>query len=229
MSLRVVIGSDIRLYRDGLDAHLSQVGGFTIVGTVVRRVEALECVTASHPDIVLLDLAMQESLEIVADIHAYAPEVHVVVIAVPETERSVIACAEAGVAAYVPRAASLDDLVATLQSVVRGESIVSPRMAASLLARVRTLAADRVRPLDVTTLTSREQEILGLLEHGLSNKQIAARLRIEMPTVKNHVHNILAKLNVSRRSEAVARLRGATPASAPSFLAPYRPGARAAD
>ena len=105
------------------------------------------------------------------------------------------------------REGSLDDLRRAIDSVARGESIVSPKMAASLLRRVSTLAADRAAPPAIEELTVREREIVGLIEQGLANKQIAARLNIELATVKNHVHRILEKLDVTRRGEIAARLR----------------------
>jgi DNA-binding NarL/FixJ family response regulator len=126
----------------------------------------------------------------------------------------VIACAEAGIAAYVAREGSLDDLVATLHSVMRGEARVSPRIAAVLLRRVGDMATGRAQRVRASPLTERETEIAGLVADGLSNKQIARRLRIRLPTVKNHVHNILEKLEVGRRTEIGAALGLVTEAPA---------------
>jgi DNA-binding NarL/FixJ family response regulator len=128
---------------------------------------------------------------------------------VPETEHDVIPCAEAGVAACLPRETTLADLSATIERVAAGESNASPRVAAMLLRRIATLA-ERNSP--EANLTAREEEILVLIDDGLSNKQIARRLSIELPTVKNHVHNILEKLHVHRRYEAAARMRARTAA-----------------
>jgi two-component system, NarL family, nitrate/nitrite response regulator NarL len=86
--------------------------------------------------------------------------------------------------------------------------VCSPQIAASLIRRVRTLSCERPAPSDVPPLTARQWEILDLIDEGLSNKEIAGRLCIEVPTVKNHIHNILDKLQVRRRSEAAARVRG---------------------
>jgi DNA-binding NarL/FixJ family response regulator len=95
-------------------------------------------------------------------------------------------------------------LVATLESATRGEALFSPRMAASLLRRVAALAATQPSPSAQVRLTPRERDIMRLLDEGLSNKEIAQRLGIEVATVKNHVHNILEKLQVHRRGEAAA-------------------------
>jgi two-component system nitrate/nitrite response regulator NarL len=119
----------------------------------------------------------------------------------------VIAVAEAGASAYVTPDGSMEDLACVVESVERGEVLCSPGMAAGLFRRVATLARDRqLDPID-EKLTARELDVLRLVEAGLSNKEIATALSIELPTVKNHVHRILEKLHVNRRSEAAARAR----------------------
>jgi two-component system nitrate/nitrite response regulator NarL len=106
----------------------------------------------------------------------------------------------------VTQDASLDDLAGTIRGVLRGELRCPPRIAATLFKRVAALAAPG-RPALATVLTAREREVLAVLDEGLSNKQIAARLCIEIATVKNHVHHILEKLQVASRSEATAYAR----------------------
>jgi DNA-binding NarL/FixJ family response regulator len=130
----------------------------------------------------------------------------VVGIAVPDGEDDVIACAEAGLSGYVTRTDSIAATVEAIESVARGELVTTPRMAAALLQRVRNLATSAPAP-GAVRLTPREREIADLLGDGHSNKAIAQRLHIEPTTVKNHVHNILAKLGVSRRADAAQRLR----------------------
>ena len=115
--------------------------------------------------------------------------------------------AEAGIAGWVTREASVDDLRATVASAAAGEAVFSPRLAASLLRRVAALASERRVGAQATPLTRRQREILALIDEGLSNKEIARRLSIEVATVKNHVHNILEKLEVTRRAEAAALVR----------------------
>jgi len=159
--------------------------------------------------VVLLDTAIPDNVWIVRALVAAVPGPKVVALAVPEVEREVLACAEAGVAGYVTREGSVEDLVAAVESVARGEMVISPRMAATLLQRVATLALEQSPAAIEARLTTREVEILDLIDQGLSNKEIARRLTIELSTVKNHVHNILEKLNVTRRGEAAARARAA--------------------
>jgi two-component system nitrate/nitrite response regulator NarL len=161
----------------------------------------------TRPEIVLLDMAMAGSVASIRAIVEGASDVKVVALAVAETDHDIVACAEAGVAGYVSRDGSTGDLIATIDSVVRGETLCSPRIAATLLQRVAALAAERGTAAPVASLTPRQREILGLIGQGLSNKEIARRLCIELSTVKNHVHSTLEKLGTHRRAEAVALLR----------------------
>ena len=126
---------------------------------------------------------------------------------VSEAEDDILECAEAGIAAYVLREGSIEDLVETLEATVRGELCCTPKVAATLMRRLAALAATQPSALDATHLTSRELGILRLIERGLSNKEIAGRLFIEVSTVKNHVHHVLEKLQVRTRGEAAARYR----------------------
>jgi two-component system nitrate/nitrite response regulator NarL len=135
-------------------------------------------------------------------------EVKVVALGVPEVEADILRFAEVGVHAYVPPQAGVDDLIRAVNGVVRGEPPCSPRIAAALLRRVAVLAAAHGPQSEMRQLTCRERQTVQLIEEGLSNKEIARRLCIEVPTVKNHVHSILKKLRAKRRGEAAALLRG---------------------
>jgi DNA-binding NarL/FixJ family response regulator len=117
----------------------------------------------------------------------------------------VLRCAELGVSGYVTRADSIATTISAVESVARGELLTTPRMAAALLERVARLARD-VPATDGGRLTRREQEVLRLIQAGLPNKLIAQRLQIALPTVKNHVHNILEKLQVRSRGEAARQV-----------------------
>lgn len=126
------------------------------------------------------------------------------------TENVVLALAEAGVVGFIDGDAALDDLVAAVARAQRGEATCPPAIIMMLLQRIAALA-NRSPVAPQAVLTSRERQIVQLIAEGLSNKEIARRLSIEVATVKNHVHNILEKLQVNRRSDAVARLRLAPP------------------
>jgi DNA-binding NarL/FixJ family response regulator len=125
---------------------------------------------------------------------------------VPEADDEIVQLAEAGVDGLVTRDASLADVLDAVAAAVRRETLTSPTVAAVLLRRVASLAGER-RPAETSSLTRREREIVALIGRGLSNKEIAQSLRIELSTVKNHVHNILEKLHVPRRTDAVAAAR----------------------
>jgi two-component system, NarL family, nitrate/nitrite response regulator NarL len=209
--IRVLIVDDLRLYREGLAHALGQRPQIAVVGTSSRRAAALTEIARLQPAVVLLDMAMPESFVMVRELRECAPDVKVVALAVADDDQDVLACAEVGLAGYVPRDGSFEDLVAAVESAARGELLCSPRMAAALFRRLATLADGREPTRGEQQLTTRELEILRLIGDRLSNKEIAARLSIEVATVKNHVHNILEKLHVHTRSEAAARLRGDRP------------------
>jgi DNA-binding NarL/FixJ family response regulator len=203
---RVLLVSDVSVHRDSLMEQLDREPGILVVGATSDLVQGVAEYWNLSPDLVLLDVAAEERVPAIGALVAAVPDVRVVAFAVPETEGDIIACAEAGVAACVTREASFDELVATIERVGSGESLCSPQVAAVLLRRVATLAAARSDE-PAASLTSREREILDLIAEGLSNKQIAQVLCIEVPTVKNHVHNLLEKLEVHSRHEAAALLR----------------------
>ena len=202
--VQVFIVADVSVHRDGLHEVLEREARIHVIGATATVQESIAEITDLAPDVVLLDVAGEDRIAaITALVHAI-PGVKVVACAVPETEHDVIPCAEAGVAACLPRETPFTDLVATIEHVASGESSASPRVAAMLLRRVAKLAANRSPEAH---LTAREEEVLVLIDDGLSNKQIARRLSIELATVKNHVHHILEKLQVHRRYEAAARMR----------------------
>jgi two-component system nitrate/nitrite response regulator NarL len=205
--VRVFIAAHVRLYRDALAESLAREPGVEVVGMSGDPTEMLLQVRELKPEVVVLDPAVAENLDAVRRLVNRAGEIKVVVLASPATEGDIIACAEAGVSGFVTRDDSLADLVGSIQSAARGDLRCSPQTAGTLLRRVTALATDRSPGSLEAHLTAREVEVAQLIDEGLSNKQIALRLCIELPTVKHHVHHILEKLAVARRSEAVSRLR----------------------
>jgi two-component system, NarL family, nitrate/nitrite response regulator NarL len=204
---RVVIVADIRLYREGLAAVLQQSGRVEVVGTAEDGAAAVAAVWRLEPDMALVDMAIPSGASSVRAILETAPLVKVVGLAVPDAEKDVVACAEAGVAGLVTRDFTVDELVEAIESAARGELLCSPRTAAALLRRVATLSASsRGDDASEAALTHREREIAELVARGLSNKEIAKELTIQVATVKNHVHRILEKLHARRRSEVAARV-----------------------
>jgi len=206
--IRVVVVSDVRLYREGLSQLLGRRDTIEVVASAATLEDALAGVSKAQPDIILLDAAMRDGVGTMRALRETAPSVKVVALSVAELEQDVLACAEAGVAAYVTREASIEDLLAALDRAVRGEALCSPRIVATLMRRLAALAVGNHGGDMSEPLTAREREILRFVDRGLSNKDIARELHIEAATVKNHVHSILEKLKVHRRGEAAARMRG---------------------
>lgn len=203
--IKVFILSDVRLYRDGLIACLPLGTNFAVVGSAPYRLEAIHRIRAARPDVLLADLSERANIHVVRTVATTFPRVRIVALSVWEVEQDIAACAEAGVHGYVSHDASVDELLAVAESVAGGESFCSTETAA-LARRLSRHHAEAQYP---GALTYREREIARLVERGLSNKEIAGELSIELATVKNHVHNILEKLRVRRRGEVAAKLRGA--------------------
>ncbi|MDH6143523.1 two-component system nitrate/nitrite response regulator NarL [Kitasatospora sp. GP30] len=202
--LRIFVIAGIRLYREGLAEILGRLPDVAEVDTAEDGRDGVARVGVFRPHIVLLDMSLADSLETVRVLAHGTPPTRVVALAVPETEGHVLACAKAGVVGYVPREGSVHDLVTTLRHVAKGEAVCAPHIAASLFRQV-ALLSDRAAPeRPPARLTERERQIVDLIALGLANQEIARRLGIELCTVKNHVHNILEKLNVRRRSEVAA-------------------------
>ena len=199
--------SEVRLYREGLvrllrrDARLEVVGTATAVGDALEQLPAL----AEPPEAVLLDVPHPAGPGQLVQLEPAVPTARIVALNVPEAdEGAVIAWAEAGVSGLLARDVGVEDVAKAVETTAQGGTVCSPQLAAVLL---RHVARDAEAP-PAAPLTSREREIAALIEQGLSNKEIAARLEIGLPTVKNHVHHILTKLKAARRGQAAAMLRG---------------------
>jgi two-component system, NarL family, nitrate/nitrite response regulator NarL len=203
---RVFVVAHVRLYREGL-ADLLARAGFDVVGTGVDADSCSAALSAAQPDIVLLDVVGAADVAAIRQLVSALPGAAVVVFGLSGSNNGVLACAEAGARGYVTRDQSGDGLVEVLKSVARDEALCSPRIAAALMKRVAALAPPGPAEAEVR-LTRREFEIATLVEQGLSNKEIAQRLVIEVATVKSHMHNILEKLKATRRADAAAWVRG---------------------
>jgi two-component system nitrate/nitrite response regulator NarL len=198
--IAVLVASDVRLYREGVAAVLARREPICVVGAAGSASEALRQVDALRPDVVVFDMSMPSSLEAVRALTTNT-SCKVVAFAVDEIESTILPCIEAGVAGYVPCEGSIEDLAAMVEAVFRGESPCSPRIAAALFRRLASVACNPpVPPGWCVSLTSRERHILAFIRSGLSNKEIAQKLSIEVSTVKNHVHNLLAKMGVTTRA-----------------------------
>jgi two-component system nitrate/nitrite response regulator NarL len=199
----VYVISPVRVYRESLSASLNGVNGIRVVGTEGTVTQALPELRERRPDVALLDAAVPD-VDAVPPLAA-EPDMKLVALGVPEAEA--LPWVEAGVSGYVSREASLEELAMALAQVADGQVVTSSEVAGHLLSRIRQLSEQTADEETTARLTPREAEVLDLVAEGLSNKLIARRLSIQEQTVKNHVHNVLLKLGVDRRAEAVARIR----------------------
>jgi two-component system nitrate/nitrite response regulator NarL len=222
-SIRVFIASKVRLYRESLARLLGQQPRISVVGAGDLGEEIFSALIKTVPDVLMLDVSGGAGLSPGARLASQLPGIRILGLAVEDVEAQVIACAEAGLCGYVPCDASVEDLITALGRVAHGETACSAAMAGGLFRHVGQVALGR--PAQANLLTCRQRQIVQLINEGLSNKEIARRLSLGVSTVKNHVHNILDRLQVSRRAEAAARLRGLPAARrGPSMtIAPSRP------
>lgn len=217
-SVRVLVVDDIRLFRDHV---LDVLGAQPFVERAAGAAdadEALRAVADHGFAVVLVSLTTRDSLAICRRLVAAAADTRVIALGVSGSDDEVVACAEAGVTGYLLRDETSDGLLRVVAAAGRGEVTCPPPVAAALMRRMGQRGRGSGGPAGGSRLTTREREILGLIDEGLSNKEIARKLNIEIRTVKNHVHNLLEKLEVSRRGEAAALVRGARgPARAPGW------------
>lgn len=193
---------EVRLYREGLAALLVERRRHAVVG--LSPVQAMQGDLArAAPQAVLVEAPLlqrvpQQQLGITADMAVLAFAVR------EDDEDAVLGCAKQGASGFLSHDAPLDELLAALESVRQGGIHCSPRLTRLFMLRAAGGALASPGAESPLTLTTREREVLDLITHGLSNKEIARRLGIESATVKNHVHHLLEKLHVRRRSQAAA-------------------------
>ena len=206
----MVIVSDIRFLRESLAEIFREERGPRVLGTCGELHAVAMCAKFS-PEIVLLDVSLPGAIRAVGKIRAALPMSRVVAMALTETVETVVAWAEAGVDGYLPNTAALADLDALLADILRGAQACSARVVPGLLRRIAQGAASAHSAAREAraglALTPREQQIVGMIGAGMSNKDIARQLDIGLATTKSHVHNLLAKLNIQRRGQAAAWMR----------------------
>ena len=204
---RVLVASEVRLFQEGIAALLDHLDRVRVIGTTSLHHAPVKTAEL-EPDIVLFDATRPANLEYAKALTDQTPAPKVVAFGVAEADAEIVTLAAAGIAGYTRDDAAPEDVVTVLASAMHGELLCSPRAAATLSRQVATLSRNG-RGSSGPDLTSRELQIADLVDRGLSNKGIARRLGIQATTVKNHVHNILAKLKVHRRGEAAAHVRSA--------------------
>jgi len=200
----LLIVSEVRLLREGVAGVVDGHPVLEVAGLYETLREALLALRNYDGATVLLDGSFPGGLEAVRTIHEVAPSACVIAFAVSETEENIVAWARAGAAGYIPANAALHELAHCIEGISRGEQICSAALASRLIRSLRApqVAIEPPRASCVPVpLTTREQEIIRMLAEGLSNKEIARNLHIELSTTKTHVHNLLGKLGLQRRGQ----------------------------
>ena len=209
-ALRLLIADDHPAFRAGLRLLLESLDDVEVVGEAATGAEAVELAVEHLPDVVVMDLQMPGvgGIEATRAIVARAPEVNVLVLTMFEDEDSVFAALRAGARGYVLKGAGQEELARAIRAIASGEAIFSPAIATRVIDFF-SRSRDDQPPQAFPELTDREREVLGLIAEGLPNPEIMRRLVLSPKTVRNHVSNILAKLQVRDRSEAIVRAREA--------------------
>lgn len=233
--IKLVVTSAIRIYREGLGHIVGEPLDIDVIGLANDKSSTIQLVSHYRPEVLLLDVTMHDSFSLAKQVAILNPSTKIVALSVADDESHILNCAEVGVQCYVPFEASKDDIIDAVREASKGQCYCPPNIAAYLLRKVQNaFAVGRkhnqhneyesaiVNPVINThteeTLTRRERQIGKLLAKGLSNKQIALDLCIEVSTVKNHVHNLLVKLKVKNRCQAVLHLQHEFSTSSSSTL-----------
>jgi two-component system, NarL family, response regulator LiaR len=197
MPIRIVIADDHFIVRQGLRVFLSFDPDLEVVGEAVNGKQAIELAHSLNPDVILMDLVMpvMGGVEAIATIRRELPDVEVLALTSILEDNSVVDAIRAGAIGYLLKDTEADDLMRAIKAAAAGQVQLSPKAALRLMREVRI-------PDNTDPLTHRETEILKLVGSGLSNKDIAHQLTIGEKTVRTHVSNVLAKLNVTSRTQA---------------------------
>jgi DNA-binding NarL/FixJ family response regulator len=208
--IRVLVADDHPMFRDGLRALLASVPDAELVGEASTGEEAVSLAAELRPDVVVMDVQMPkgDGIEATRRIVSDSPSVRVLIVTMFEDDATVFRAMRAGARGYVLKGANYAEMLRAIKAVGDGEAVFGPQIASRLadyFAAIRPAAAPDVFP----ELSDREREVLGLLAEGLKNPEIAKRLYLSSKTVRNHVSNILTKLQVADRAQAIIRAREA--------------------
>ncbi len=206
-AIRVMICDDHALFRRGLMMVLESEEGVEVVGEAEDGEESIRKAAELAPDVILMDVRMPrvsgiEATRAIADV---VPTARILMLTVSDEEDDLYEAIKAGANGYLLKEISIEEVASAIRAVVSGQSLISPSMASKLLNEFTSLAkkADERQAVPTPRLTERELEVLKLVAKGMSNRDIAGELYISENTVKNHVRNILEKLHLHSRMEAV--------------------------
>jgi DNA-binding NarL/FixJ family response regulator len=207
--IRTMIVDDHALFRRGLEMVLEGEPDIDLVGQASDGAEAVEKAAESLPDIVLMDIRMPRSngIEACRAVKEAAPSAKIVILTISDEEEDLFEAIRAGASGYLLKDIPLDEVADTVRAVHGGQSLINPSMAGKLLTEFAALARrdddERAQEVPAPRLTEREMQVLKLVARGMNNRDIAKELFISENTVKNHVRNILEKLQIHSRMEAV--------------------------
>jgi two-component system, NarL family, response regulator DevR len=203
--MRLLVVDDHEVVRQGLVALLDRREGFQVVAEAGTVAEALQAARYHQPDIVIMDVRLPDGsgIEACREIRAELPETRIVMLTSYPDDEAVLSAIVAGASGYLLKQIRARDLVAALETVGRGESLLDPAVTEKVLERIRRIASGTYRD-ELSQLTGQEQKILMLVAEGKTNKEIAAEVFLSDKTVKNYVSSILSKLNLERRAQAAA-------------------------
>jgi DNA-binding NarL/FixJ family response regulator len=206
-SLRVLIVDDHALFRKGLQLVLDKEPDIDVVGEGSDGLEALERAQELMPDVVLMDVRMprRSGIEATQEIREVLPHVKILMLTISDEEADLYEAIKAGASGYLLKEINTEEVADAIRSVWAGQSRISPSMAAKLLQEFQAMSKRAEERIHVPTprLTDREMEVLRLVAQGMNNRDIAKDLYISENTVKNHIRNILEKLQLHSRMEAV--------------------------
>ena len=209
-AVRIILADDQALFREGLRTLLSTRPDIEIVGEAANGLEVLELVEQLQPTVVLMDLRMplMDGIQATAKLREASPDVAVLALTTFDDDGNLFGALRAGASGYLLKDVSLETLVAAIHAAARGESFLQSTVTGRVVSAVaRLMESGPLAEALVISLSPREREILSLLSRGASNKEIADRVCLAEGTVKNHVTNILAKLDVRDRTQAALRAR----------------------
>ena len=205
MPVRVIVADDHQLMREGTAALLGADERIEVVGLAGNGREAIALAEQTRPDVILMDVRMpkRSGIEACVAIKEVAPTARIIMLTVSDEEADLYDAVKNGAAGYLLKDSSIDEVAQAIRVVADGQSLISPSMAIKLLDEFKQMSRSDRQQVPSPRLTDRELEVLKLVAQGLNNREIAKRLFISENTVKNHVRNILEKLQLHSRMEAV--------------------------
>ncbi|MGH3509905.1 MAG: response regulator [Nocardioidaceae bacterium] len=204
-AIRVAVVDDQELFRRGLTMLLSVEEDIEVVGEAGDGIAATDLAAAAVPDVILMDVRMpkRSGIEACIAIKEVAPAARIIMLTVSDEEADLYEAVKNGASGYLLKDSSIDEVAQAIRVVADGQSLISPSMAIKLLDEFKQMSRSDRTQVPSPRLTERELEVLKLVAQGLNNREIAKRLFISENTVKNHVRNILEKLQLHSRMEAV--------------------------